>query len=229
MAGKQKSSVLEVIHNAGHVAKQSFKTLFKDPQILIYPFLAVIFIGITFLIVNTLVLHVWDKAAHNSIFSVTDAAPHYLKILLGLVTLSFFYTAFVTAYFTCAVSGSVLAKLEKRRTPPLYGLRAVGHRFFRVSKFALLAIFFFPLTLIALRRKFSGCVRGPVEVIGPALSMSIAQLAPVILQEDKSLLASIRQAVDTLGKAWRENLVIKAGMYGALILIGALGFLPKLV
>lgn len=195
---------------------------------MVYPFLAALFILVTFPLVNGLVFKFWNEIAHASLFSVADNSPHTLRILFGLVTFSVFYTIFVSAYFTCAMSADVLARLEGRPTPPLYGLRMVLRNFPRVSKFACLAIFFFPISIISQRHKLKR-PKGVVSVIGSSLSLNMSQLSPAILTENKSLGGTIRQSVSTLGSAWRQNLVIKIGMYAAFFLLIAASFLPKLV
>lgn len=220
-------TTIKAIKDAGAVTRHSFSILKNDPQILAYPYLAGLFVLVTFPIVNSLAFRLWDSIAHSSIFSVTDNAPRDLRILLGLVTFSFFYSTFVSAYFTCAVSAAVLAKLEGHSTPPLYGFRIVLSRFRAVTKFALLAVFFFPISIFAQRRKVP--TRDILSVIGSSLSLNMSQLAPVILTEKKSTTSTIRQAVDTLGAAWHEGLVIKIGTYLVLILLLAIGFLPKLL
>ena len=146
-----------------------------------------------------------------------------LGLIIGLVGFSAFYTALVTAYFTCAVSAGVMSKLENRPTPPLYGLLRVAKNFLRVTKFALLSVFFFPVGVYAQRRKLP---RGIVGVVGSSLTLHMAQAAPAILTTNKSFGATIRDAIDTLGKAWHEGLILKVGMYLAIFLIVAL---PKLI
>ena len=213
---------------AGQAVKDGLFVLKRHPQIMLYPYLAAIFIVISFPLVNGLVFKIWDSFAHETIFSVTDNAPHNVRILLGLVTFSIFYTTLVTAYFTCAVSASVLANLEGRQTSPLYGFHAVLKHFLKVSKFAILAIFFFPISVVAQRHKLKE-PKGLVSVIGSSLSLNMSQLAPVILTENKSVAATIRQSVDTLGSAWHENLVIKIGTYLAIFALIFAGLLPKLL
>lgn len=222
------ASVKEAFVGAGSAVKKGLGTIKQNPQILIYPYLAALFILVTLPLANGLVFKLWDSVAHGSIFTAIDDTPRSLHILVGLVSFSLFYTIFVSAYFTCAMSADVLAKLEGRSTPPLYGLRMVGRNFLRVSKFALLAIFFFPISIFAQRHRLNR-PKGGVSVIGSSLSLNMSQLAPVILTKKKSLNGTIRQSVDTLGSAWRQNLVIKIGMYGAIFLLVSASFLPKLV
>lgn len=221
-------SSVSAFNGAVTIIHHGLRTLKRDPQIMIYPYLAVFIVLITFPLANSLMHEIWSKTAHYSDFSLTDEAPHRIRILLGIVTFYVFYTGLVTSYFTCAVSASVLQKLEGHATTPLYGLRLVSKHFFRVTKFAFLAIFFFPLGIIAQYKKLNK-PRGIVEVLGSSLSLQMAQLAPAILTENKSVLGTIRHSVNTLGRAWRANLVIKIIMYGTLLLLASASFLPKLL
>jgi len=217
-----------VFSGAFTIIRQGFKAINKDPQIMIYPYLAVLIILITFPLINSLAYGIWDKATYYTHFSITDETPQRLRILLGLVTFYVFYTGLITAYFTCAVSASVIEKLEGRPTTPLYGLRLVFRHFLRVTEFAVIAIFLFPLGIIAQYKKL-GKPKGVVEVLGSSLSLQIAQLAPAILSENKNIMGTVRHSMDTLGKAWHENLVIKLIMYAVLFGLAFLSFLPKLV
>jgi hypothetical protein len=182
----------------------------------------------TFSTANTLAFWVWDHVAHDLVFSVTDNAPHTLRIILGLATFSIFYTTFITAFFTCAVSADTLAELEGRKVSLLHGLGSVLKRFFRVAHFAILAIFFFPIALFVQHRKLKS-PRGFIDVIGSSLSLNMSQLAPAILTTQKSVSETIRDSINTLGRYWRESLILKIGMYISIFLIGLLGFLPKVI
>jgi hypothetical protein len=202
------------------VIKDSLKVTKDHPEILIYPYAALLFISVTFPIVSATIFARW----YGRIFSdVGVIAPHKFGLIVGLVGFSAFYTALVTAYFTCAVSAGVLSKLENRPTPPLYGLLRVGKNFLRVTRFAVLSVFFFPVGVYAQRRKLP---RGIIGVIGSSLTLHMAQAAPAILTTKKSFGATIRDSIDTLGKAWHEGLILKVGMYLAIFLIVAL---PKLI
>jgi hypothetical protein len=54
----------------------------------------------------------------------------------------------------------------------------------------------------------------------------MAGVAPAVLTTRKSFNATIRDSVDTLGRAWRSSLVLKIGMYLSIFIIVVL---PKLV
>lgn len=213
-------SVRDSIRMAATVIKDTLRVLKNHPEIAAYPYSALLFISLTYPIVGATIFAHW----YNRIFSdVGYIAPHKVGIIVGLVGFSAFYTALVTAYFTCAVSISVIAKLEERPIPPFYGLLRVIKNFFRVTRFAILSVFYFPIGIYAQRRKLPG---GFVGVLGSSLTLHIAQVAPAVLTTNKGFNATIRDAIDTLGKVWRQSLVLKIGMYLVVFLVIAL---PKLI
>ena len=229
---KLSKALASIFRGAGWAVVNGLGVLKAHPQILIYPYLAALFILLTFPVVNGLVFKVWDEVAHSTIFTtVNDSAvieetPRFLRILFGLVAFSVFYTIFVAAYFTTAMAASTLANLDKKPTTWYYGLAAVGRHFGRVTKFALIAIFFFPLSIIAQRHK---PVKELPGVIGSSLSLNMAQMAPAMLSTKQGVIPTIRQAVDTLGSAWKENLVIKVGLWIVIFAVLSAGFLPQFV
>jgi len=221
--------IRQSFHNARLIVRGSFGVIKNDPKILIYPYLAIIFILVTYPVVGRFVFTMWHSVQHPGVVDeVSNAAPHELLIHLGLVTFSVFYTLFVTSYFTCMISASTWAELEGKPTSPLYGLGVVGRRFWRVSLFAILAIFFFPMGVIAQRKKFSS-PRGAFEAISSSFSLSMSQLAPEVVAGKKGVFATVRQSVDTLGQLWKESLVIRVSMFLAIILLGLVSLLPKVI
>lgn len=221
--------IRQTFHNARLVVRRSFAVIKNDSQILIYPYLAIIFILVTYPIVGQFVFSLWYRVQYPGVVDqVAKATPHELLVRLGLVTFSVFYTLLVTSYFICMISANTSAKLEGKPTSLLYGLRVVGRRFWRVSRFGILSIFFFPMGLIAQRKKFRS-LRGAFEAISSSFSLSMSQLAPEIVTGKKGVFETLRQSVDTLGQLWKESLVIRIGVFLGILLLGSVSFLPKLV
>lgn len=218
--------IAETFQTSGQVAHRGSKVLFKDPQIMLYPLLAGLFILLTLPTVNGIAFSVWDKLAPHSLFTAADHVPHKLRIIIGLGTFSYFYTTLVTTYFVCAVSATVMHKLDNHPTTLMQGLKEVGQHFLRVTHFAFVAIFFTPLAIIVQWRKLP---RGFIGVIGSALSLHTAQMAPAILNSRKSLSDTIRDSIDTLGVLWKEGLVIKLWTWGLAVILTSIGFLPNLI
>lgn len=222
------SAIKDTFSDAANIIRHSIRTLKNDPQILIYPYLAVLFIFITSPIVGRFVVSLWQKVEQPDLLNhIAEAAPSTLAPRLGLVTFTVFYTFFVTAFFTCMIAASTLAELEGKPRSVFYGLNVVLRKFWRVAKFALLAIFFFPLGIIAQRKKLTR-PRGLFDAITSSLTLNMAQLAPTIVTEKKSVLGTMRHSVDTLGGLWKESLVIRIGTFLSILLLASISFLPKL-
>lgn len=226
MLNRLRQTVFQSFHNTGRIVRKGLRTLKKDPQIAAYPYIAAIFIVITLPIVNGLMFGLWNKLWHSTFFSVVDNTPQDFRILLGVGSFSFFYTALVTAYFSYAASAAVLAKLEGRPTSFLHGLRVVIRRFGRVTKFALVSIFFFPLGIIAQYRKLP---KGIVGVIISSFTLHTPQVAPEVVSGRSGLLPTIRNSIETLNKVRYEGLIIRAGMIIAILLLGFSVLLPPLI
>lgn len=219
--------IRQSFHGAQVIMRRSFKVIKNDLQILIYPYLAIIFILVTYPIVGRFVLTMWRSVQHPGVVNeISKTAPHELLVHLGLVTFSVFYTLFVTSYFTCMVSVNTWAELEGHHKPMLYGLRVVGRRFWRVSRFSILAIFFFPMGIIAQRKKFSSS-RGVFEAISSSFSLSMSQLAPEVVMGKKGVFETVRQSVDTLGQLWKESLVIRVSTFLTIVLLGSISILAR--
>lgn len=221
--------IKQFFHGVRVIVRRSFGIIKNDPQILIYPYLAVVFILVTYPVVGRFIFSAWHRVQQPGVVDqVTRIAPHELLAYLGLVTFSVFYTLFVTSYFTCMISANTWAELEGKPTSLLYGLRVVGRRFLRVSHFGILAIFFFPMGIIAQRKKFTS-PHGAFEAISSSFSLSMSQLAPEVVAGKKGVFETVRQSVDTLGQLWKESLVIRIGIFFAILFLGSVSFLPKLI
>lgn len=215
-----RSFIRESSAGAVTVLKHTFIVLKDHPEITLYPYVAALFISITYPLVSATIFAHWYQRA----FSDTDIlVPHRVRAVLGIVGFLAFYSALVAAYFTCAVSANVIAKLEGRPIPPFYGPLRVIKNFWRVTRFAVLSIFFFPIGIFVQRRKLPN---GWTGVLGSSLTLHMAQVAPSILTTPHKFGETIRHSIDTLGRAWRESLMLKIWMYMVIFLIFAL---PKLI
>lgn len=201
--------------------KESYKIVRSHPQLLLYPYLALLFISVTYPLLSASFIAHW----YNRIFAdASTVAPHRFSIIVGIVTFSAFYTAFISAYFTTAVSAGVLATLEGKNPSRLYGIRQVIKHFGRVSRFALLSVFFVPMGIYAQRRKLP---HGIIGILGSSMTLHMAQIAPAILLSGKVRFGeTIRHSIDTMGKTWKEGLALKVGMY---LTIFAVIVAPKLI
>jgi hypothetical protein len=224
-------SALDAVRGAKVVAMQGLKVMRGDLAVTIYSLFAFLLVLLTIPLVNAILLAIANALANEPLF----ASEHHLAkvIFVALaVFLSTICAAMLLSYFTCAVAASTLSQLEGHPAPLIKGLKLFGGRFRQVTKFAMVSIAFIPIGFLAQRRKFGGVSvnRAKVEVVGSSLSLSMAQLAPVILSEDKSVYETAQHSINTLGKAWREGIVIKVAIYVTIFVITLLiGFLPTFI
>lgn len=228
MIKKLFSSIQDSITGAGRVVRFGVKGLVKNPQIAVYPYIAASFILLTSPIVTSLVINLWNRIEPGVIDRASSELPNVFWEQLGVVAFPVFYAIFVTSFFVCAVAASTLAQLDGRKIPVYYGLQVLGRRFGRIALFALLAPFFFPLGLIAQRRRFR-TVKGAWRAISSSFSLNTAQMAPAIVSRDQGVYESVCRTVDRLGMMWKESLVIRIGTFLAILLLGSASFLPKLI
>jgi hypothetical protein len=224
-------SSFAAMHNAESVAKQGLRVLKEDLAIGVYSLFVFLLLLLSIPLINALLLAVANRLADQGIFAPEHHLAKTIFVAIA-VFLSAACAAILLSYFTCAVAASTLSQLEGHPAPLIRGLKLFGVRFRHITKFALVSIAFIPIGFLAQRRKFAGVKvnRAKVEVAGSSLSLSMAQLAPVILSEDKEVYETVQHSVATLGKAWREGIVIKASIYLTVLLLTLLiGFLPTML
>jgi hypothetical protein len=223
-------SIPGAVHGAKKVADQGFEVLRKDIAVTVYSIFVFLLLLLTIPLVNTILLAIANSIANQSIF---DSEHHLAKVVFVAIAVfvSAACAAMLLSYFACAVAASTLAQLDGHPAPLLKGLKVFKNRFRHISKFALISIAYIPIGFLAQRQKIAtGTHINRAEVFGSSLSLSTAQLAPAILYEDKGVHETIQHSVETLGKAWREGLVIKATIYLSVIFLTLLiGIMPSLV
>ncbi|MBA3757408.1 hypothetical protein H0X09_00880 [Candidatus Saccharibacteria bacterium] len=215
-------SLPKAARNASSAARQGLGALRSDKAIVVYPLFVFILVLGSLAVVNDLISSATTSLAQESLFG----PEQYLAFLFFGITsiiLFYIYLAVMTGCFTCVVAASVMAQLDGHPTPLLRGIKVVLNRLPRIAAFSALSIFFIPLGLIAQRSKVQ---RKPHDAIGSSFSLNMAQLAPAILSGNKGVFETIRHSVNVMGEAWKENLMIKASMYGFIIFLGLVSFLP---
>jgi hypothetical protein len=222
-------SVIDSMHGAKLVMHQALTVLRNDITIAIYPLFVFLLVLITIPLVNGIILAFANQLASEPIFGVEQHTARTVFIAIAFVV-SLVYSAMMLSYFSCVLSALTLAELEGHRAPLLKGIRLFRKRFGHATRFALLSILFIPIGIVAQRHKLKRFPVGTGEVIGGAFSLSTAQLAPLILSEDMGVLETVRLSLSTLGKGWKQNLVIKVATYLTIILLTLLiGFFPILI
>lgn len=213
-------TIKTVLLDTKKVISDTVKVLKEHPEVAVYPYAAALFVSVTYPLISTTLFARWYGRAF---YETSIYVPHKAALILGIVSFSVFYAALVGAYFSCAVAIGVIAKLEGRHTPPLYGLLRVARHFFRVTRFAVISLLFFPIGIYVQRKKLP---ESWISVLGSSFTLHMAQVAPAVLTTTKPVEETVSYSIDTLGKAWHQGLTLKIGMY---LVVFLLIVLPKLI
>ncbi len=205
-------------HSARKIVKKGLKALKSDPAIAVYPLLLLLAVISTLATISAWIYSAATAIAHQPLFQpeqrLSIVAFDILAILLSTI-----YGYMMLSFFNCLIAASVIGHLQGERAPLIYGIRVTSRHFRRIMHFASLSLIFIPLGILAQRHKLDE-PKPAAEVLGSSLSLNIAGLSPAIISSTTGIEETIVNTVQTMGKAWRENLIIKAGIYLVLIIIG---------
>ncbi len=223
MSSRLKKAGVEIkqaLSSTFNIIVAGVKLIISNPSILVYPKLASWIIppltGVLFALTYWLI---------NNPLNVSQ---HVVKTLIATGLLGYIYAGFLSSYFTCAIVSTALSELDGIKELPLLGqLRRIRKRFWRITRFGLAAIALPVISIYARRKELSW--KNALFVIAGSFTLNIAFLAPGIMEREGTISATIRSSAATLGKAWRQGLLIKAFMYLSLLIVASIGFLPKLV
>lgn len=218
---KQRQEIAGSVKNAKNVSVIGLKVLNSNAAILAYPVLAFWLILLSMPLVVAFILSLSGQL--DTIFNGYESS---LKAIFSAAVISYIYVSIVMAYFTCAIAAATATTLENHPDALLHSLRVILKKFFYISKFALVSPLLPVISLIARRRNI---LKDPLGSIGGSISINIALLAPVILHQSKSIPETIRTMADTLGSAWKDQLVLKVWLYITLFVLSSIGFLPQLI
>lgn len=208
--------------NAKATARQGLTALRGDITILIYPLFVFLLVLASLTVVNELISSATNSVAQESMLESDQGFIQEISAIASFL-LFYAYLSIMSGGFTCVVAASIKAELDGHKTPLLKGIKTVLYNLPRVVRFSVLSILFIPLGFFAQRSKWH---KKPHDVIGSSFSLNMAQMAPAILSSKKGVLDTIRTSVNVMGVAWKENTIIKGFMYGVIILLGAISFLP---
>jgi hypothetical protein len=215
----------QAARNAKAAARQGLQALRGDIAIAIYPLFVFILVLGSLTAVNDLISNLTESISQQSFIEPEQRLLGNVFSLTSFL-LFYLYLAIMTGIFTSVVAASVTAQLDSHPTPLLKGAKVVLQNLPRIIMFSCLSILFIPLGFMAQRRKWHN---KPHDVVGSSFSLNMAQLAPAILSGKQGIFNTIRLSVSVMGEAWKENLLIKGSMYGVIILLGAISFLPSYV
>jgi hypothetical protein len=213
--------MFERIGRSWQLVKASWRILSQDRKLLVFPVLSGI---ITLLVVVSFILPlVLSGAVLGQI--TAGPAPWYVLLFLFYVVSYFVAIFFNTALITC-----VHALLQGRETSITEGLSNAARHIGPILAWAIVAATV-GVILRAIQDRAGFIGRIAISIIGGIWSLVTIFVVPVLVLEDKGVVASMKESVALFKKTWGESVVgsVSIGViFGVIVLVGLLGVFAAL-
>ena len=198
------------------LAKMSLGVIKKDKEILIFPLLSLVALG---LIAASFIGGIFFTMGRDGFVSP-----------LGIVLLAIMYLFlyFVMIYFNVAVIGCAMIRFEGGDPTVKDGFRTSNENFGAILKWAIIsATVGMILRVIQSRLKLAGRVIAAIG--GLAWSVATYFAVPVLIYEKTSVFGAVKRSAHLLRSTWGEMIVGGLGLAVIFLLLGFLGLIPIVV
>lgn len=188
----------------------------KDKEILIFPFLSMISLGI---IALSFIGGIYFTLGPDEFLSPTGVVALVVMYLL---------LYFVMIYFNVAVIGCAMIRFEGGDPTVSDGFRTSNQNLGAILKWAMVsATVGMILRAIQSRARFAGRVIGAIA--GLAWSLATYFAVPVLIYEKTSVFGAVKRSAHLLKSTWGEMIVGGIGLWAVFFLLGFLGVIPLMV
>jgi hypothetical protein len=203
------------IRGAWLLARQSWRVLMLDKELLVFPLLS----GIAcFLVLASFVAGVVATG------SAERDKAHEEAALWALLFLYYFINYFVIVYFNSALVACAMVRFQGGDPTLATGLRAANARLPQILAWVLLAATV-GVVLRALQERFALLGRIVIALIGAAWTIATYFIVPVLVVEKLGPFDALKRSTSLMQQTWGESLVSYAGIGAATGLITFLGVL----
>jgi hypothetical protein len=203
------------IRGAWLLAKQSWRVLMLDKELLVFPLLS----GIACLLVlASFVGGVFATGNFDSEKAQGDA------VLWGMSFLYYFVNFFVIVYFNSALVACAMIRFQGGNPTVADGLRAAKARLPQILAWALLAASV-GVVLRAIQERVPLAGRIIIALVGAAWTIATYFIVPVLVVEKLGPFDAFKRSATLMKQTWGETLVSHAGIGAATGLISFLGVL----
>ncbi|HYM39637.1 MAG TPA: DUF6159 family protein [Thermoplasmata archaeon] len=199
-----------------HLTWISLRVLGKDPQLLVLPFLALVFSGFVWLLV---IVSAWAVDFH--------VASPSSSFVYQEVFVAYLVTYVLCTYFMAAIIGAADERIQGRRPTVSDGFRAANHCFLRLVVWSLFAATFgVLLRLASLRYEQAG--RLQARILGNPWPIASVFVLPTMAIEDLGPVRGFRRSRHLVRERWGSHPSGVLGTGVVFLLLWALGSLPFL-
>lgn len=197
------------------LAKQSWRVLMLDKELLVFPLLSAI---ACLLVLASFIAGVF--ATGN--FRGEKAQSDGILWLLGFIY--YFVNYFVIVYFNSALVACAMIRFQGGDPTVAAGLRAASTRLPQILAWVLLAATV-GIVLRAIQERFELIGRIVIGLIGAAWTIATYFIVPVLVVEKLGPFDALKRSVTLMQQTWGESLVSHVGIGAATGLISFLGVL----
>lgn len=194
------------ISNGWALAKQSFRVLMLDKELLLFPIMS----GISCLLVlASFALPLWNSKYASVVMNDQEFPQDPVAYIILFAF--YFVNYFVIIFFNSALMACAIIRLKGGNPTVTDGFRAAMNRLPQIVGWALVsATVGFILKMIESRsEKIGQLVAG---LLGMAWSITTYFVIPVLVVEQKSPFDAMKRSVGILRKTWGESLVANFGI-----------------
>lgn len=190
------------IRNGWELAKQSWRVLMLDKELLVFPLLS----GFaSFLVLASFLGGAWASGLAGRDDAVADIRSWVL------VFAYYFVNFFVIVFFNSALVACAMIRFRGGDPTVLDGLRAAGGRLSQIVAWALLAASVgVLLRMVEERVGFIGKI--VIALLGAAWTIATYFVVPVLVVEKLGPVDAFRRSAGILKKAWSESVVSNVGI-----------------
>lgn len=197
------------------LAKQSWRVLMLDKELLVFPLLS----GIAcFLVLASFVAGVFATGNFQDEKAQSDATLWVLGFIY------YFVNYFVIVYFNSALVACAMIRFQGGDPTVADGLRAATARLPQILAWVLLAATV-GILLRAIQERFELLGRIVIAAIGAAWTIATYFIVPVLVVEKLGPFDAVKRSAMLMKQTWGESLLSHVGIGAATSLIGFLGVL----
>lgn len=208
--------MFESIYRSIELAKESFEVIKKDNEILLFPILS----GITCLIFVTLMIVPIFIA--GTIFGESLNNPF---ILYGGLFVFYLVTSFIVVFFNTALVSCAHIRLTGGDPTFRDGISQALMHLKKIFAWAVISATV-GVILSFLRDENNIIGQVVISMIGMAWGLLTYFVVPVMILEDLSIVASVKQSTSLFRKTWGESIVGPGSISLIFIIIGLVALLP---
>jgi hypothetical protein len=214
--------MFDTFRRSYHIFRESLTVLWKDKELMLFPFLSGIFSILAF---GTMIFAGWTTGFFARIANAGERS--FEANALGYVALFLWYFVswFIVLFFNVAIIHCARMRLDGGDPTVADGFRAAAQHLGRIAAWAAVsATVGIILKFIAERSALVGKIVS--SLLGAVWSIATFFIVPVMIFERRSLRDSVKTSTELISKTWGESLVGHGGIgvFTMLLVIPGLAF-----